>query len=175
MALINCRECGKEISDKSQQCVHCGCPTAPSDNIDKRCIRCGAWLNSYYCPKCGFSAVKSKQIRRRLACILLPISAVFLVISIVLVCVMPREPAEVVYRQDKITLAQFDAIEMGMTYREVCDILGSGGELLSRADLGMGFTYVTELYMWEGNSLGGNAIVTFQGGRAVAKAQFGLR
>jgi len=88
---------------------------------------------------------------------------------------MPREPAEVVYQQDKITLAQFDAIEMGMTYREVCEILGSGGELLSRADLGMGFTYVTELYMWEGNSLGGNAIVTFQGGRAVAKAQFGLR
>ena len=26
MALINCPECGKEISDKSKQCIHCGYP-----------------------------------------------------------------------------------------------------------------------------------------------------
>lgn len=26
MALIICPECGKEISDKSEVCIHCGCP-----------------------------------------------------------------------------------------------------------------------------------------------------
>ena len=26
MALIKCRECGREISDQSSQCIHCGCP-----------------------------------------------------------------------------------------------------------------------------------------------------
>ncbi len=26
MALINCPECGKEISDKSEKCIHCGFP-----------------------------------------------------------------------------------------------------------------------------------------------------
>jgi len=26
MALINCPECKKEISDKAQSCPHCGCP-----------------------------------------------------------------------------------------------------------------------------------------------------
>ena len=26
MALIKCPECGKEISDKSKTCVHCGFP-----------------------------------------------------------------------------------------------------------------------------------------------------
>lgn len=26
MALIKCPECGKEISDKAQSCIHCGCP-----------------------------------------------------------------------------------------------------------------------------------------------------
>lgn len=26
MALINCKECSKEISDKANHCVHCGCP-----------------------------------------------------------------------------------------------------------------------------------------------------
>ena len=27
MALITCKECGKEISDKSPNCINCGCPT----------------------------------------------------------------------------------------------------------------------------------------------------
>ena len=26
MALIKCPECGKEISDQSKSCIHCGCP-----------------------------------------------------------------------------------------------------------------------------------------------------
>ncbi len=26
MSLVNCPECGREISDKAKQCVHCGCP-----------------------------------------------------------------------------------------------------------------------------------------------------
>lgn len=26
MALINCTECGKQISDKAEFCPHCGCP-----------------------------------------------------------------------------------------------------------------------------------------------------
>lgn len=26
MALINCPECGKQISDLAKQCIHCGCP-----------------------------------------------------------------------------------------------------------------------------------------------------
>ena len=26
MSLINCRNCGKQISDKAQRCIHCGCP-----------------------------------------------------------------------------------------------------------------------------------------------------
>ena len=26
MALINCPECGKQISDKAPACIHCGCP-----------------------------------------------------------------------------------------------------------------------------------------------------
>lgn len=26
MALIKCPECGKEVSDKAEKCIHCGCP-----------------------------------------------------------------------------------------------------------------------------------------------------
>ena len=34
MALIKCSECGKEISDKATNCVHCGCPipSSPTNN-----------------------------------------------------------------------------------------------------------------------------------------------
>lgn len=28
MALIKCKECGNNISDKSKACPHCGCPTS---------------------------------------------------------------------------------------------------------------------------------------------------
>lgn len=47
MALINCPECGKEISDKSKQCIHCGYPLEESNNDNKnsaysiRLIHCG--------------------------------------------------------------------------------------------------------------------------------------
>ena len=34
MALIKCPECGKEISDKSKQCIHCGYPLGESQEID---------------------------------------------------------------------------------------------------------------------------------------------
>lgn len=33
MALIKCPECGKEISDKAQKCIHCGYPLK-SEQLD---------------------------------------------------------------------------------------------------------------------------------------------
>ena len=35
MALIKCPECGKEVSDKAAQCIHCGypLPVAPAEEI----------------------------------------------------------------------------------------------------------------------------------------------
>lgn len=51
MALINCPECGKEISDKAGSCPNCGTPLGNKkfckfcgEKIDKECI---------VCPKCG--------------------------------------------------------------------------------------------------------------------------
>lgn len=36
MALINCPECGKEISDKAEACIHCGCPIKlKTESIEK--------------------------------------------------------------------------------------------------------------------------------------------
>lgn len=32
MSLIKCPECGKEISDRAESCIHCGCPIGPGHN-----------------------------------------------------------------------------------------------------------------------------------------------
>ena len=73
-----------------------------------------------------------------------------------------------------ITLEEFEAIQNGMTYQEVTDIVGSSGELISEVDIGVA-DYYTQVRSWEGEgTLGANANVTFQGGKVTAKAQFGL-
>ena len=33
MALIKCPDCGREVSDKSKQCIHCGCPIEQENKI----------------------------------------------------------------------------------------------------------------------------------------------
>ncbi|WP_317854517.1 hypothetical protein [Chakrabartyella piscis] len=33
MAIINCPECGREISDKAAVCIHCGCPMNSNDSV----------------------------------------------------------------------------------------------------------------------------------------------
>lgn len=74
-----------------------------------------------------------------------------------------------------ITMAEYNQIEMGMTYYRVCEIIGGTGTLLSETDLDIGYEYSTDMYSWDGEgSLGANANVTFQGGSVVSKAQFGL-
>ena len=32
MALIKCPDCGKEISDRAANCIHCGCPIGSAQN-----------------------------------------------------------------------------------------------------------------------------------------------
>ena len=37
MALINCPECGREISDKASACPHCGYPISSQDTVSSNC------------------------------------------------------------------------------------------------------------------------------------------
>lgn len=39
MALIKCVECGKEISDKVDNCIHCGCPLKINEELDLEYIK----------------------------------------------------------------------------------------------------------------------------------------
>lgn len=75
-----------------------------------------------------------------------------------------------------ISLSEFNKISTGMTYEDVVEIIGSKGNVLSEVDLGIGSQYKTSIYMWDGEgTLGANANITFQNGKVVTKAQFGLK
>lgn len=62
MALIECPECGKKISDQAKMCPHCGMP------LEKTiiCPECGEEISSAEknCPACGFPV--KKNYRRKL-------------------------------------------------------------------------------------------------------------
>jgi len=73
-------------------------------------------------------------------------------------------------------MEEFNKIETGMSYKQVCDIVGGEGTLGSSVDIGAGGQYKTEIYQWTGHgSIGSNANVTFQGGKVISKAQIGLK
>ena len=75
----------------------------------------------------------------------------------------------------KITLEEFNSIETGMTYEQVVEIIGGEGTVLSETDVTGDAQYKTTMYSWEGKgNLGANANITFQAGKVVSKAQFGL-
>lgn len=54
MALIQCPNCGKEISNKAQSCVYCGCIF--SQKTKKTCPECGNEIDQdvTVCPRCGY-------------------------------------------------------------------------------------------------------------------------
>ena len=57
MALIKCPECGKEISDTAESCIHCGYPLTDDNSKQDEpfCTSCGNPLKpgSKFCGKCG--------------------------------------------------------------------------------------------------------------------------
>ena len=63
MALIKCKECNKEISDKAKQCPHCG-----FENNIITCPECKKEIenNVNTCPNCGFEIQKeNKQVKSK--------------------------------------------------------------------------------------------------------------
>jgi hypothetical protein len=71
-------------------------------------------------------------------------------------------------------MAEFNAIQNGMTYEQVVQIVGGPGQKLSESG-SPGDEYYTVMYSWDGEgSLGANANCMFQAGKMVNKSQFGL-
>lgn len=75
----------------------------------------------------------------------------------------------------KISKAEFDQIQNGMSYEEIVKIIGGEGEIMSEAGE-KGSPYYSVLYKYEGEGeFGANANFMFQGGKLLSKAQYGLK
>ena len=59
MAIIQCPECGQQISDKARQCIHCGCKFTV-------CKECGNVTvgETQTCPICGYSPRSVAEIKK---------------------------------------------------------------------------------------------------------------
>lgn len=81
--------------------------------------------------------------------------------------------ATTIKKEEKLNLEKFNKIETGMTYKQVVEIIGEEGTVLSEAEIA---NIKTVIYSWYGEgNIGANANVTFQNGKVTAKAQFGLK
>ena len=144
-----------------------------------KCKNCGKVYPSQLsnCPEC-FTKNKNYAV-------FIGIFVFFFVFAMIMIGVTlldnPNEfikdtPADVIASEGSISLEEFNKIETGMTYEQVCNIIGGKGTLNSSVDLDMGDEYKTEMYSWTGDgTIGANANITFQGGKVMSKAQFGLR
>ena len=77
MALIKCQECGKEISDSSKVCIHCGYKLKSF----KICPECNTQVdeNDTTCSKCGYSFKKTHKKERKLTIIISIIVGIILI------------------------------------------------------------------------------------------------
>lgn len=152
MAIIKCKECGKDISDKAEKCPSCGAP------ISKK---------------------GSQNEGEKILCFILGIILLFVGLSMTFdgtsKMLNTSEKSSTIQSSSKITLDKFNQIETGMNYDEVVNIIGENGTILSQVDMDIGDEYKTEVYYWYGENGISNANITFQGGKVVAKAQVGLK
>lgn len=197
-----CQNCSKEIDQDSSFCKHCGTSTnvcqickKELDVDSKFCKHCGAAREATSLTRNTYASVNveasadiapteldaKEEVKGRNN----PL-ALFVVFAIMFgILIVAANPGLLdsiaTYRPDsvsssksaKITLAEYNQIDMGMTYDRVKSIVGSSGEELTRTQIA---GYTTFIVVWEGaGSNGANANVTFQNGEAIAKAQIGLK
>lgn len=70
-----------------------------------------------------------------------------------------------------VTAAQYDQVAEGMSYDDVVGIMGGEGQLVSDTNVA-GIS--SQIYTWDGSSLGSNCTITFSNGVVYSKSQYGL-
>lgn len=102
------------------------------------------------------------------------VGTIFVFLGIVLLALGFSDSPTKAIQADTVTIENFNKIETGMTYEQVCDILGKDGAVVSEVDIGV-TGYKTTIYSWYDNTGIANCNVTVQGGKVMAKAQIGLK
>lgn len=154
-------------------------------NQARFCGACGARIESEgaFCAGCGVKRENKPAsaspvvalFRFFVACCKLGCAMVALLVLFAII--LPKQPKsgqEVAQpAQSVITLAKFESLRTGMTYEDVCGVLGRRGEELSSTELA---GYRTVMYSWKTDEWGiANMNATFQNGQMISKAQLGLK
>ena len=201
MALINCKECGKEVSDKATACPNCGAPidnyiSATKDvksstsseppktymGLVSLVLGIAGLMMPYFAivfivPATFITAViaiTKKQAIIGIIAIILSISGFSRIIDtsnqIQKIVENPFSSQSIDPATLKVTYAEYQQIENGMSYQEVVNIIDEEGEELSNTTLG---DLTILMYQWI-NSDFSNMTATFENDKLTSKAQFGL-
>ncbi len=162
MSLINCKECGKEMSDQAGSCPNCGCPVAPVSNNQP-------------------SPLPETKRKRSPGCLIAVLVFVVFIIMVIGGSIifthqfsnnMQKQVSGVSDVEEYITLDDYNAITTDMTYEDVVSLIGNNGIESSRVEAN---GYQIVIVTWYGNGMAGsNANVTFTNGMVSGKAQVGL-
>lgn len=87
MSLINCPNCGKNISDKAPVCPNCNFEISSQTNKEKiKCAECGTEYSAElsFCPECGcptenFKSKKGKKTQKRIIILLIIIGIIYFI------------------------------------------------------------------------------------------------
>lgn len=159
MALILCSECGKEISDKAGRCPNCGAPVTTNAQ------------NYQTIPNYGAHVTDKNKKSSQLVMFLL-IFAFCCIAGLIIMFVLDEGGTPHNNSEQYITLDEFNQIQVGMTYDEVVEIIGSEGTVMSTSTF-MDTTYT--IYYWYAADEIANANVTFINDVVEGKAQVGLQ
>lgn len=149
-----------------------------------KCKKCGKVYPNQLsnCPDCF---TKNKNYTATVVCAAVIVFLVVFIFSFLMIefvlndnqnSLIQGTEYDIISSEGSISLNEFNAIETGMTYKQVCEIIGGEGTLVSSVDMDIGDEYKTELYEWTGDGIiGANANITFQNNKVVSKAQYGLK
>lgn len=133
----------------------------------KKCKYCRSEIDAKakVCPVCGRAQKSHGCLGVFLALVILVGAGIGLGSSVI------SQPASV--GDEYITLDEYNQIQVGMTYEEVQEIVGSAGTVSAETSMAGIHTFIVT---WYGNpTIGTNANVTFQNDAVVGKAQAGLQ
>lgn len=139
----------------------------------KKCKHCQSEINkkAKVCPVC-------KRPQKKVGCLTFIVAFIVVIGAGGVIASLQNKSIQksvsgVSGESEYITLDEYNAIENGMSYDEVVEIIGSKGTSTSEASSG---NYSIKIITWYGNGMAGsNANVTFTNDKVTGKAQIGLK
>ncbi len=146
-----------------------------------KCYRCKTKFQGDICPNCNLK-LKWYQKNSIFSLIIMLVAIIFFIVCICFAMDIIGDKPKTIPESSNVSniqtqyidLEKFNNVETGMSYNEVCNILGYEGELISEVNIGDD-KLATKMYAYYGENLGSNANFTFQNDKLISKAQIGLK